>query len=168
MKELQDHAEHLQCENDLLYALVEKRHNLGGRDVQDSDQALHPIPRNRGKEPIILNEVDTPADDELSSGSSPPLGLSPAKNIRAKLHKKTTHRPAFSNGVPPSKERGMEEVVPTKSSPRQCVSIAYGRDAINVVCTSRLQYKADILHAASSSNSGTRRHAFFAPRPTHS
>ena len=53
LKELQDHVEHLQCENDLLQALVEKRHDLGGRDVQDSDQALHLIPRNRGKEPII-------------------------------------------------------------------------------------------------------------------
>ena len=41
MKELQVHVERLQCENDRLQARVEKRHNLGGRDVQDSDQDLH-------------------------------------------------------------------------------------------------------------------------------
>ena len=76
-----------------------KRRDLGGRDVQDSGRALHPVPRNRGKEPIIPNEADALADDELSSGSFPPLGLSLAKNIRAKSRKRTSHRLTFSDSV---------------------------------------------------------------------
>ena len=56
--------------------------NLGGRDVQDNDKAVHPIPRNKGKELIVLDEVDAPVDDELSSGSSPSPNLSSAKNTR--------------------------------------------------------------------------------------
>ena len=85
MKELQDRAERLQRENNQLWAYVEKKRNLGERDVQDRGQALHPIPHNRGKELIIPDEddADAPADDELSSSSSPLLGLSPAENIRA-------------------------------------------------------------------------------------
>ena len=69
--------------------------------MQDSGRALHPIPRYRGKEPIIIDEVDANAlvDGELSLGSSPPLGFSPAKNTRAKLCKRTSHRPAFSDAV---------------------------------------------------------------------
>ena len=99
MKELPDHVERLQRENDWLRAQVEKRRDLGGRDVQDSGRALHPIPRNKGKEPIILDEADAPVDDELSSNSSPPLGLSPAKNTRDKSRKRTLYHPAFSDAV---------------------------------------------------------------------
>ena len=78
---------------------VEKRCDLGRRDVQDSGRALHQIPRNRGKEPIILDEDDTPVDGELSLSSSPHLGLSPTKNRRAKSSKRTSYRPAFSDVV---------------------------------------------------------------------
>ena len=67
--------------------------------MQDSGRALHPVPRNRGNEPIIQDKTDAPADDELSSGSSPPLGPSPIKNTRAKSHKRTSHRPAFSDVI---------------------------------------------------------------------
>ena len=70
MKELQERVEHLQCENDRLRSQVEK-------DTQDSGQAKHPVVRDKGKKPTVLNDVDPPADDELSSGSSP--NLSPAK-----------------------------------------------------------------------------------------
>ena len=73
MRELQDRAKHLQYENDRLQAQVEKRRNLGGTNMQDSDQARHPTTRDKGKEPIIPDDVDTPADDELSLGSSPNL-----------------------------------------------------------------------------------------------
>ena len=56
---------------------------------------MHPISRNRGKEPVIPNDVDTHADDELSSGNSPSLSLSPTKNdqesTKAKSHKKPLH-----------------------------------------------------------------------------
>ena len=73
MKELQDHAKHLQHKNDRLQTQVEKRRGLGERDLQDNGQARHPIARDKGKEPIIPDDVDTPADDELSSGGSPNL-----------------------------------------------------------------------------------------------
>ena len=99
MKELQDHVECLQRENDWLRSRVEKIRDLGGKYLQDSGRALHPVPRNRGKEPIIPDEVDAPTDDELSSGSFPPLGLSPTKNTRAKSRKRTSHLPAFNNTV---------------------------------------------------------------------
>ena len=48
--------------------------------MQDSGQARHPTVRDKGNEPIVPDDVDTPADDELSSGSSP--NLSPAKVAR--------------------------------------------------------------------------------------
>ena len=60
---------------------MEKSHNLG-KDVLDGDQATYPITRNKGKEPIIPDIVDTPAYDKLSSGNSPSLSLSPTKNDR--------------------------------------------------------------------------------------
>ena len=82
MRELKDRAEHLQCENDRLWAQVEKRSDLGERDMQNSGQARHPTAHDKGKEPIIPYDVDTPANDELSSSSSP--NLSPSKNSRAR------------------------------------------------------------------------------------
>ena len=49
---------------------------------------MHPIIHNKGKDPIVLNDVDTPVDDEFSSGSTPSMSFSPAKNTRAKLRKR--------------------------------------------------------------------------------
>ena len=102
MNWLQGHAERLQWENDQLQAHMERSRDLG-KNVRDSGQAVHPIARNRGKEPIIPNNVDTPTYDELSSGSSPSLSLSPAKNARestkARSCKKPLHYPAFSDVV---------------------------------------------------------------------
>ena len=71
MKELQERVEHLQRENDHLRSQVEKRHDLDEIDAQDSGQTKHPVVHDKGKKPIALNDVDTPADDELFSGSSP-------------------------------------------------------------------------------------------------
>ena len=102
MKELQGHAERLQQENDQLRAQIEKSHDLG-KDVRDSSQVGHPTPRNKRKEPIVPNDVETPVDDELSLGSSPSLSLSSAKNARGstktKLRKRPSHHPAFSDAV---------------------------------------------------------------------
>ena len=67
IRELQDHAKHLQRENDRLWAQVEKRCNLGKKDVLDSGQTRHPIASDKGNEPIVLDDVDTLDDDELSS-----------------------------------------------------------------------------------------------------
>ena len=63
--------------------------------MQDSDKARHPTARNKEKKPIVLNDVDTPANDELFSGSSP--NLSPVKSSRARSRQRHSHRPAFGN-----------------------------------------------------------------------
>ena len=84
MRELQDRTEHLQCENNHLWAQVEKMCDLGERDVPDSSQARHPTAHYKGKEPIVPDDVDTPADDELFSGNSP--NLPPAKSSKVRSH----------------------------------------------------------------------------------
>ena len=71
MRELQDRVEHLQHENNRLLAQVEKRHDLGKGDAQDGGQAKHPIVYDKGKKPIVPDDVDAPVDDKLSSGSLP-------------------------------------------------------------------------------------------------
>ena len=95
MRELQDCVEHLQWEKDHLRAQVKKRRDLGEKDTQDSSQAKHPTARNKGKESIVPDNIDTSADDKLSLGSSP--DLSPTKNSRARLHQRRLHHPAFNN-----------------------------------------------------------------------
>ena len=59
------------------------------------DKARHPIDHDKGKEPIIPDDVDTLVDDELSSGSSP--NFSPAKSSKARSSQRHSHRPTFSN-----------------------------------------------------------------------
>ena len=66
MRELQDRTEHLQRENDCLWAQVEKKHYLSEEDVQDSSQARHLTTCNKGKEPIVPDNLDTPTNYELS------------------------------------------------------------------------------------------------------
>ena len=51
-----------------------------GMDVRGSGRDEQPITHDRGKGPIPPDNIDTLADDELSSGNSPPLNLSPTKN----------------------------------------------------------------------------------------
>ena len=87
MKELQGHVERLQRENHQLRAEVGKSHDLG-RNAKYSGRVAHPITSNKGKELIVPSDVDIPEDDELSSGSSLSLGLSPAKDARTKLRKR--------------------------------------------------------------------------------
>ena len=95
-----------------MLAQIEKNPNLG-KDVQDSDLTVHPIARNRGKEPIIPDDVDTPTDDELSSSSSPSLSLSPVKNVRdstkARSHKRPLHHLALSDVVSGASRRARRE-----------------------------------------------------------
>ena len=108
MMELQDRAEHLKHENDHLLAQVEKRHDLSEKDVQDSNQARHLTARNKGKEPIVPDNVDTLADDELSSGSSP--NLSSAKSSRARSCQRRSHHLAFSNADSGTFRRARREI----------------------------------------------------------
>ena len=102
MKELEGHVEHLQRENDELRAKIEKSRDLG-KDVRNGGRVAHPNTRSKGKELIILDDVDTLTDDELSSGSSPSLSLSLTKNAResakAKLRKRPSHHLAFRDVV---------------------------------------------------------------------
>ena len=95
MRELQDRAERLQRQNDRLWTQVEERRNLGKKDVQDSSQARNPTIRDKEKKPVILDNIDTPTDDELSSSSSP--NLSPEKSNKARSCQRHSHRLAFSN-----------------------------------------------------------------------
>ena len=74
---------------------------------------MHPIAHNIRKEPIISNDVDTLVDDELSSGTSLSLGLSPAKNARestkSKSCKRPSHHPAFSDVVSGASRKARRE-----------------------------------------------------------
>ena len=143
MKELQCHVERLQHENDQLRAQIEKSHDLG-KDVRDSGRTLHPIPHNRGKEPIIPDDVDTPADNELFSSSSPSLSLSHAKNVRestkARSHKRSSHHPAFNDVVSDTFRRARREVDMWQNEPDQAlgnalVLLASTMQPLLVACT---------------------------------
>ena len=76
MAELRNCADHLQQENDRLWARLEEDRS------ENAIGSSHPVPlvkQNKGKEPI-LGDSDAAADDELSFGSSPLLDLSPPKS----------------------------------------------------------------------------------------
>ena len=74
---------------------------------------MHLITHNREKEPIIPNDVDTSTDDQLSSGSSSSLGLSPTKNARestkAKSHKRPSQHLALSDAISGASRRVRRE-----------------------------------------------------------
>ena len=95
MRELQDPAEHLWRENDRLWAQVEKRHYLGENDVQDNSQPRHSTAYNKGKKPIVPDNMDTSANYELSSGRLPDLSL--VKSSKARPGQRRSHCPTFSN-----------------------------------------------------------------------
>ena len=95
IKELQERAKHLQHRNDRLGAQVEKRRDLDKRDVQDSGQVKRPVVRDKEKKAINLDDVDIPADDELSSSSSP--NISPVKSNKDRLRQRHSHHPMFNN-----------------------------------------------------------------------
>ena len=67
-------------------AQIEKSRDLG-KDVRDSGRAARLIAHNKGKKPIVPDDVDTPVDDELSSGSSPSLSLSSEKEGAQRLNR---------------------------------------------------------------------------------
>ena len=96
MKELQGQVECLLCKNDKLRSQIEK----SLKDVQDNDHNVKSIARDKGKGPVVPDDVNTPTNDELSSGSSPSLNLSPVKNTRestrTRSRKRASPHPAFS------------------------------------------------------------------------
>ena len=81
------------------------------------------IARNRRKEPIISDYVDTPKDDELSSGSSSPLSLSLTKDARgstkAKSHQRPSQHLAFSDSVSYASRRARREAGMRQNQPIQ-------------------------------------------------
>ena len=111
-KELQGHAKCSPWENDQLLLQIEKSRDLG-KDVRDAGQAVLPTARNKGKNPAILDDVNTPANDELSSSSSPSLSLSLIKNARegtkAKSRKRPSHHLAFSDVVSGASRKARRE-----------------------------------------------------------
>ena len=78
-----------------MQAQVEKRRDLGKKYVQDSSRARHSIANDKEEEHVVLDDVDTPTDDELSSGSLPNLSLEKRSSDRS--CQRHSHRPSFSN-----------------------------------------------------------------------
>ena len=108
MKELQSQTECLWRENDRLWAQIKKSHDLG-KDVRDSGCAAQLIALDKGKETIAPDNIDTPADNELSSSSSLSLSLSLEKNARestkTRSGKRCSPHPAFSDAISSTSHR---------------------------------------------------------------
>ena len=89
---------------------------------------MHPIARNKGKEPVISNNVNTLVNDELYSSSSPSLSLSPTKNARestkAKSCKKPSHHLAFSDAISGASRRARREAGRRQNKPDQATGNA--------------------------------------------
>ena len=113
---------------------MEKSRDLGN-EVRDRGRAAYSINHNKGKEPLILFDVDTLADDELSLGSSPSLSLSSTKNAqesaKAKSRKRPLRHPAFSDAISGTSRRARKEISKRQNQPIQ----AYG----NCQCCSKVQ-----------------------------
>ena len=77
MAELHSRADHLQEENDCLQARLEEDQ---GENARGSSHPVPPVKQNNGKEPILPDDSDVAADDELSSGSFSFPNLPPPKN----------------------------------------------------------------------------------------
>ena len=81
--------------------------------MRDSGRVAQPITCDKGKDPIVHDHINILVDDDLSSGSSPCLSLSPAKNARESIktrpHKRPSPHPAFSNAVSGASHRARRE-----------------------------------------------------------
>ena len=80
MAELRDHANRLQQENDRLRTRLEA---YLGKNTRGHTHPAPPVQPSKGKEPILPSDSDPPANDKLSSGSSPLLDLLPPQNNAA-------------------------------------------------------------------------------------
>ena len=77
MVKLREHANRLQQENKRLRTRLETNR---AENPQGATQHVPLTQPNKGKEPALLDHSDSPADDELSSDSSPFPHLSPPQN----------------------------------------------------------------------------------------
>ena len=90
MAELHEHLNRLQQKNERLRTRLETNR---GHNSKGPVRSAPPAQPNKGKEPILMGESDPPADDELSSGSSPLLARSPPQNnVEAESKKRPTRR----------------------------------------------------------------------------
>ena len=105
IKELQG-----QVENDKQRAQIEKSR----KDAQAYNRDVKSIACDKGKGPVVPDDVDTPTGDKLSSGRSPSLNLSPIKNTRESTRTRSCKRPsphlAFSDVVSGASRRARREV----------------------------------------------------------
>ena len=84
---------------------------------------MQPISHDKWNEPIIPDKVNTPANDELSSSSSPSPSLSLAKNvqenIKTRSHKRPLPHPTFNDAVSGASHRARREVGRRQNRPDQ-------------------------------------------------
>ena len=146
MAELQSRVDHLQQENDRLWARLEEDR---GENARGSSHLAPPVKQNKGKEPTLPGNNDAVADDELSSGSSPLPDLPPPRTTW-RLNKKRGPRavPAFplvaclAEYEEKSAERGT-----VGASPRKYAHVAQGRSTIISVRVSYLWGCTNPVHA---------------------
>ena len=95
--ELRVQVNQLREENELLQTQLEASR------AEQSREPPHPFPPSRpgkDKEVVVPNDIDLPADDELSSGSSPLPRRSPSPNaVEAHSRKRPPRRPSRSISV---------------------------------------------------------------------
>ena len=93
---------------------------LRERYVQDGGHARHPTARDKGKEPIVPDNV--PGNNELSSCNSP--NLSPVKSSKAGSRQRHSHRLAFSNADNGTFHRARRETGRGRNQPNEVLGNA--------------------------------------------
>ena len=137
--------------------------------MQDSSQAKHPTARNKGKELIILDNINTSANDELSSGRLP--DHSPAKNSRARLRQRSSHCPTFNKSNGGTIRQVRRETGRGQNQPNEVPMNAFAlHESVMPPAppnVPRLRDRACTLHSSCNSDSKSQRHALFSPQATH-
>ena len=143
--------------------------------MRDSGRDAQPIAHCEGKGPIPPDNVDTPVDNELSSGSSLSLNPSPTKNTRestrTRSRKRPSPHPAFSDAISNASYRVRRETshrqYRSSQASRNPAYVALRHIAISTTRTSCLWYSSNLLPTIDYSNLKTRRHALFTLGATH-
>ena len=118
---------------------------------------------------MVPNNIDTLADDELSSGSPP--NLFPAKNSRAKSCQRHSHRPGFSNANGGTFYQARRETCQGKNQPNEVPGnvSALHASVIPPVPQTYLAYGiGHVLYISpTTAIMKSQRHALFSPRAKH-
>ena len=103
MAELHEQANRLREENERLRTLLEADRAEHSREPPHPFHPPRPFPHShpsKGKEVAAPDDIDLPADDELSSSNSSLLRRSPSSNaVEAQSRKRPPHRPSRSISV---------------------------------------------------------------------